>query len=107
MQASLEVHVSREDNAFMKRSHRRHLEGSVQLTVRGVPLPVALSFKREALREDKSLNTVLVEALCKEAGASAKLADDDLHFLVGTWEADPVFDAALRSQHRIDARLWK
>jgi hypothetical protein len=80
---------------------------SVQLTVRGVPLLVALSFKRKALREDKSLNTVLVEALSKEAGGSAEIIHDDLDFLVGSWEVDPEFDAALRSQHRVDEQLWK
>ena len=99
-----------EYNAYMKRIHeettprRGH---SVQLTIRGVPGAVALSFKRKAQREDKSLNGVLVEALCKEAGASAEVVHDDLDFLIGTWETDPEFDAALRSQHRVDASLWK
>src|SRR5438067_427675 len=105
MRKGLDMNARAEYNACMKRIHqpktarRGH---SIQLTIRGVPNVVGLFFKRKASREDKSLNGVLVEALCKEAGASAELVHDDLDFLVGTWEADAEFDAALRSQHRVD-----
>jgi hypothetical protein len=94
----------------MKRIHGTKAplrDRSVQLTVRGVPASVAVTFKRKALREDKSLNGILIEALCKEAGAGAELVHDDLDFLVGTWDADPEFDAARRAQHQIDQSLWK
>ena len=85
----------------------RVAERTVQFTVRGIPREVEKALKRKAALSEKSLNTVLVEALSREAGVERETVYHELDSLAGTWEDDPAFDAALRAQHRIDKNLWK
>lgn len=111
--ADVDVHAFIEYNACMKyRQNRRTsfgrvAERTVQFTVRRVPTEVEKALKRKATVSEKSLNTVLVEALSREAGVEREVVYHDLDSLAGTWEDDPAFDAALRAQHRIDKNLWK
>jgi hypothetical protein len=79
----------------------------VRAVVRNVPSAVEKALKQKALRTGTSLNTVLIEALAREAGLGSEVRYDDLDFLIGTWDPDPQFDAALRLQDQIDKDLWK
>ncbi len=78
---------------------------SVQLTIRDVPERTKEIFRRRAAAEQKSLNTVVVEALNEIAGGDRRY--HDLDDLAGRWVEDPAFDATIRAQHRIDKSLWK
>jgi hypothetical protein len=61
-----------------------------------------------ATREQKSLNTVLVEILTNAAGVEPGIAIyRDLSDLAGTWVEDLAFDAAIEAQDQIDPSLWQ
>jgi hypothetical protein len=38
---------------------------------------------------------------------SAETHHHDLDFLIGTWQEDPAFDAAVRTFEQVDAEVWK
>jgi plasmid stability protein len=78
-----------------------------QYTIRGVPAPVDRALRARARREGRSLNDVALEALRASIGESADARlHEDLDDLIGTWEEDPAFDAALREQGQVDEALW-
>lgn len=79
----------------------------MQLTVRGVPAQVKDILNRRALKGNKSLNSILVEALTLAAGLSTEASYDDLDNLAGLWEDDPEFDKVIGEQHQIDESLWR
>jgi plasmid stability protein len=80
----------------------------MQYTVRQVPAELDRALRRRARREGKSLNEVTVEALREAVGlAEVRVKRRSLADLVGTWQEDPEFDAAVADQRRIDADLWK
>jgi hypothetical protein len=80
----------------------------MQYTVRNVPADIDRALRRRARREGKSLNEVTVEALREAAGlADTRVRKRVLSDLVGTWQNDPEFDAALADQRHIDEGLWK
>ncbi|MCP4245424.1 MAG: hypothetical protein GY778_00090 [bacterium] len=82
--------------------------GKQQYTIRSVPATVDSALREQARREGKSLNQVAVEALRRGVGLSAAEATfDDLDDLVGTWQDDPDFDAALKRQDTVDRKLWR
>jgi plasmid stability protein len=88
--------------------NRRQYEQPVQLTVRGVPTLVKKQLLMRATREQKSLNTVLVEILTNAAGVEPGIAIyRDLSDLAGTWVEDVAFDAAIEAQDQIDPSLWQ
>jgi hypothetical protein len=74
---------------------------TVQFTVRDVPLQIEKALKRKAATAGKSLNSVLLEALSREAGIDREISFDDLDALAGRWEEDPDFEDAIRAQHEI------
>ena len=80
----------------------------MQYTVRNVPPDVDRALRRRARREGKSLNEITVEALRDAAGLASHLVRKrSLADVVGSWQEDAEFDAALLDQRRIDTGLWK
>jgi plasmid stability protein len=78
-----------------------------QYTIRGVPLSVDRALRTRARREGRSLNDIALEALRAWVGEGAGARRyEDLDDLVGTWEEDPAFDAAVRAQDQVDESLW-
>ena len=79
-----------------------------QYTVRNIPRSVDRALKRKALEKGKSLNALLLEALCKEAGiAGESEVHHELDFLIGSWVHDPEVENALNSQRVVDPKDWK
>jgi hypothetical protein len=64
---------------------------------------------RERSRQDcKSINQTAIEVL--HTGLALKgntLLHQDLDFMIGSWVQDPRFDEAIRSQERVDRKLWR
>lgn len=80
----------------------------MQYTIRGVTANIDQSLRREAAREGKSLNTVVLEVLQKGLGLQAEPRRyDDLDDLAGTWVHDPEFDRAVEQMDRVDEELWR
>ena len=80
-----------------------------QYTVRAVPAYVDRALRKKAAAERKSLNTVLRDALIREAGVAETSGAlyTDLDALAGTWRDDPAFDEALRVQDQVDPSPWR
>lgn len=80
----------------------------MQYTIRAVPEQVDRELRRRAKEQDKSLNSVIVEALeevCRsDQGPNLH---HDLDFLIGTWVEDPEFDEAMHEFERVDEEYWK
>jgi plasmid stability protein len=78
-----------------------------QYTIRGIPASVDRALRARARREGRSLNDLALEALRVSVGVGADvLLNQDLDDLIGTWEEDPVFDAAIQEQDQVDEALW-
>ena len=67
-----------------------------QYTLRSVPADIDRALRRRAKADDKSLNTVAIEALSR-----------DLDALIGSWQEDPGFDQAIADFERVDEEAWK
>ena len=81
---------------------------SRQYTIRSVPFDVDQALRQRALQENKSLNTVVVEALARGLELEAKpKVHTDLDELAGSWQEDPGFDRAMKVFERIDEELWQ
>ncbi|MCG3131899.1 MAG: hypothetical protein FLDDKLPJ_02709 [Phycisphaerae bacterium] len=79
-----------------------------QYTLRGVPPEVDRALREAAASQGRSLNDVALEALRRGAGvAEEKKIHHDLDFLFGSLEPDPVFEAVLEEQRRIDPEMWR
>ena len=96
------------------RPRRTHRAGgdrgpTLQYTVRAIPAHVDRALRRKAAAERKSLNTVLRDALIREAGVEdpQRRVYTDLDSLPGTWLDDPAFDEAIQAQDQVDASLWR
>lgn len=82
-----------------KRSH--------QYTLRDIPEALDRALRDLAKREGKSLNQVAREALKRGVGLPAQVGvAHDLDHLIGTWQEDPDFDAAIASQDTVDVEAW-
>jgi GAF domain-containing protein len=82
---------------------------TLQYTVRAIPAHVDRALRRKAAAANKSLNTILRDALIREADMaepSGRL-HTDLDELAGTWRDDPAFDEAIQAQDRVDPSLWR
>jgi plasmid stability protein len=78
-----------------------------QYTIRGVPASVDRALRARARRAGRSLNDVMLEALRASVGEGTDpCPHEDLDDLIGTWEEDAAFDAAVREQDRVDTALW-
>ena len=79
-----------------------------QYTIRNVPSSVDRALRRKAADKRKSLNSILLDALEKEAGVGAEARlHHDLDHLIGSWIGDPAVDRALKDQRKLDPRDWK
>lgn len=78
-----------------------------QYTIRGIPAPVDRALRARARREGRSLNDIALEALRASVEESvAPPVHHDLDDLIGSWQEDPDFDAAIEDQSAVDEALW-
>ena len=83
-------------------------DGKRQYTIKSVPAAVDSLLRKKAEQEGRSLNDVAVEALRLGVGlAEHEPVYDDLDELIGTWEDDPEFEAAITQQDEVDPSLWR
>lgn len=81
---------------------------SIQYTIRSVPEAVDRAVRDRAVREARSINAVVVEALARGLDLNAAPAVySDLDHLIGTWQEDPVFDRAIADFERVDEDAWE
>ncbi len=81
---------------------------SIQYTIRSVPESLDQALRQVAKQEEKSLNAMAVELLARGLGMESEgRVHDDLDGLIGSWEEDPAFEAALEDFGRIDEDAWK
>ena len=81
---------------------------STQYTIRAIPDAIDHAVRQRARREEKSINSVVVEAIARGLELDAKPAvHTDLDDLIGTWQDDPEFDRAVAVFERIDEDAWK
>jgi len=78
-----------------------------QYTVRKIPDYLDKLAREKARKSQKSLNSVLLEALARGLDADSQAVYQDMDDLAGTWVADSSIDAALETFHQIDEDLWK
>jgi len=84
------------------------MKRSTQYTVRRVPPHVDRSLRQKSKQSRQSLNETLIEALTTGLGlAEEPPRFHDLDPLVGSWQEDEAFDAALAAQDQVDPKLWK
>jgi len=80
----------------------------MQYTIRNIPDYLDTALRGSARLQGKSLNEVAIEALVRGAGlGDQQIKRRDLSDIVGTWEEDPAFDAAIADQDKIDEEMWK
>jgi len=80
----------------------------MQYTIRGIPPRLDAALRERARRAGQSLNETALQALIEGAGLTGERKKRrDLSDLVGTWQADEEFDAAIVAQDQIDEDLWK
>jgi len=79
-----------------------------QYTIRNVPDSIDQALKRKAADKGVSLNSLVLDALSKEAGIGAQPRRyHDLDWIAGTWVADPECDRILREQRVVDPKDWR
>jgi hypothetical protein len=101
----LDVPAPHAHHAYMRRNRSA---APLQYTLRNVPAVVDRTLRRKALRSQRSLNDVALEALARGAGVEQEVAEQhDLDFLFGSWVEDAAVDDALADQRRIDPALWR
>ena len=72
-----------------------------QYTVRSVSEAIDRAVRHRAMREAKTINSVLVEALAR--GLEVEPVEyRDLDPRIGTWQEDPAFDNAVADFERIN-----
>lgn len=102
----IDVQAALTYSAGMRR--RRQAAEATQYTIRNVPKTVDRALRRRAVRLEKSLNDVALEALARGAGVEQEATmHRDVDFLFGSWVDDPAVDEALADQRRIDESAWK
>lgn len=85
---------------------KENIDETVKLTIRGVPARVKEVLGERAAKEQKSLNTIMLEALASAAGIGGELTYHDLDHLIGRWVPDPEFDRIIEEQNQIDQSIW-
>lgn len=83
-------------------------EKTTQYTIRQIPKDIDGALRKRAVKEKKSLNSAVLDAL--RAGSGAGMADiryHDLDACVGSWVTDHEFDRAMEAFEAIDKDLWK
>ena len=80
----------------------------VQYTIRQVPEEVDAKLRELAVKEECSLNYVVLDALSNAVGAKDQPPEfHDLDSLAGSWVEDKVFDQAIDAFGQADEELWK
>ncbi len=81
----------------------------MQYTLRKIPADLDRALREEAKQQHKSLNQVAIETLQRAVGVAEEepVKRRDLTDVVGSWAADPLIDAALEDQRRIDPESWE
>ena len=78
-----------------------------QYTIRGITPTLGSRLQKQALKEGKSLNAMVLEILAKQVGVDADATEFlDLESLSGVWAKDSEFDRALESQRIVDEEKW-
>ena len=78
-----------------------------QHTIRGVSSVVDKALRERSKRESKSINEIANEALERGLGVFGEpIIFDDMDDLIGTWVSDPDAEKALKSQRKVDKKLW-
>jgi hypothetical protein len=81
---------------------------TIQYTLRTVPKSVDSALRRIAATENKSLNTVAIEALTRGLELEKEgSAHSDLDALIGTWVEDQTFDQVIAEFGQVDMDVWK
>ena len=84
------------------------MKTTIQYTLRAVPKPVDRELRQRSRHSLRSLNDEAIDALTRGLGLGAgKVVHHDLDALVGSWENDPAFDAAIAAQDCVDLKLWR
>jgi len=79
----------------------------MQYTIRGIPSTVDAELRERARQTRKSLNETVVETLQRGLELEAAEATfDDMDDLIGTWQNDSAFDAAVAEQDTVDPAAW-
>ena len=81
---------------------------AVQYTLRQIPPVLDVALRRKSKQDGKSINQTAIEVLSTGLALNGdSVRYHDLDFMGGSWVEDPDFDAALRSQDRVDPKLWQ
>lgn len=84
------------------------MERPIQYTVRQVPREVDDRLREHCNEAHLSLNEATIEALRRGVGLTYQTqVYTDLDGLIGSWQEDPGFDAAIAAQDSIDPEAWK
>ncbi|MBP8298873.1 MAG: hypothetical protein KA020_00800 [Planctomycetes bacterium] len=80
----------------------------MQYTLRNLPKPLDRAIRERALRENKSINEVTIDALLRAFGMLGDMpVQRDLSDVAGTWQSDQDLDRVLLEQRRVDPDLWR
>ncbi len=81
----------------------------MQYTLRKIPAALDRALREEAKEQHKSLNQVAIETLQRAVGVAEEepVKRRDLTDIVGSWAADPLTEAALEDQRRVDPESWE
>ena len=80
----------------------------MQYTIRNIPPAVDGALRRRARSRAQSLNTVILDALATGSGLSGtRPARRNLEGIAGSGALDAPVLAAIRSQHKVDRKLWR
>lgn len=81
---------------------------SMQYTIRGIPSALDQALRLRAKQEGKSLNAVAMDALVRGLDLEATgFPHTDLDDLIGSWQEDPAFDAAVAEFDKVDEEAWR
>ena len=81
---------------------------AIQYTLRQIPPALDEALRRKSRQDGKSINQTAIEVL--HTGLALKgesIIHRDLDFMVGSWVEDASFEEAIRSQDRVDPKLWR
>ena len=82
----------------------------MQYTIRDIPPQLDVELRERARRENKSLNSVAIEAMAAGLGLSGTGAEAprrSLDDVAGTWRKDAAVERALADQDRVDPKMWE
>jgi hypothetical protein len=94
--------------AFLSEIACMKVKAPIQYTLRQVPPALDEALRRKSRQDGKSINQTAIEIL--RSGLALKgdaIKYRDLDFIAGSWVEDPGFDEAIKSQDRVDPKLWE